>query len=89
MKYFIAVALLIFATHSGCGYIKDKATEKINEKIDNTIDENMRLIDSITDNKLKNLDSLSKSTGMSVDSLKAQIDSMSRITKEALKKNMK
>ncbi|MCB0728252.1 MAG: hypothetical protein KDD00_12365 [Ignavibacteriae bacterium] len=89
MKFFIAVTALIFTMYSGCGYIKDKATEKVNEKIDNTIDENMRLIDSITDNSLKNLDSLSKSTGMSVDSLKAQIDSMSRITKEALKKNMK
>jgi len=89
MKKIIIALVFLFAGVTGCGYIKDKATEKINEKIDNTIDENMRLIDSIADNSMKNIDSLSQKTGISVDSLKAKIDSMSRITKEALKKNIK
>ncbi len=89
MKTIILVSIFIYTGITGCGFIKDKATEKINEKIDKTIDENMRLIDSITDNSMKNIDSLSIKTGISVDSLKSQIDSMSRITKEALKKNIK
>lgn len=83
---FLLVTLL---TYSGCGYIKDKATEKINEKIDATIDENMKMIDSLTENSMKNIDSISRITGISVDSIKAQLDSISTITKESLKKNIK
>jgi hypothetical protein len=88
LKNIIAVIILLGTVFSGCGQIKDKVTEKINDKIENTLDEQLRKVDSLTESSLKNIDSISKRTGMSVDSIKAQLDSMNRITKEAIKKNV-
>lgn len=88
MKNIYKAALVLFFIISGCGEIKEKVTEKINEKIENTIDEQIRRVDSLTESSIKNIDSISKRTGMSVDSIKAQLDSMNRITKEAIRKSI-
>jgi len=89
MRIILTAALLFIFVISGCQEIKERATEKINEKIDKTIDENLKKVDSTLNKVQEELDSISRRTGKDLDSIKVQLDSAKRKSKEIIEEQTK
>ena len=89
MRVILTAALLFIFLISGCREIKERATEKINEKIDKTIDENMKKVDSTLNKVQQELDSISRTSGKDLDSIKAQLDSAKRKSNEIIEEQTK
>ncbi len=89
MRFFLTTAVTFIFVFSGCQEIKERATEKINEKIDKTIDENMKKIDSSLNKVHQELDSIANLSGKNLDSLKSQMDSVRRSAEETIEEQKK
>ena len=88
MKYGLIIAVLLILI-SGCQKINERATEKINETIDKTVNENMKKVDSTLSNVQKEIDSFSTKTGRNLDSLILQIDSLKKRSEKTIDEQTK
>ncbi|MBS1518883.1 MAG: hypothetical protein JSS91_12405 [Bacteroidetes bacterium] len=83
-KIFIFVFILFtIAEFSSCG-LREKAEQKINEKIDQTVDEKLKKIDSALQNTGTMLDTMKNKSFESMDSVKYKLDSVSKEIKEMI-----
>lgn len=81
LKYLsiIFIICIFIIAFTGCERVSEKVQQKVEEKIDKTIDETI-------DRTMENLDSAVDRTVNKLDSLKTDLDTVSRKIQEKIKK---
>jgi len=81
---FLFLAVTVYA----CG-IRENIENRVNEKINETVDKSLLKIDSALDNTKTMLDTMGNKTFEGMDSVKYQLDSVSKEIKELIEKQEK